>query len=71
MSPLATVIAAAALFSANRIFTWTMIGPVLLTILFVGSTRFTEQISLSKYPEYAQYQRRTSAVIPWFPKNLK
>ena len=47
---------------------WTIIGVVLLTILFVGSTRFTEEISSSKYPEYADYQRRTSAVIPWFKR---
>jgi steroid 5-alpha reductase family enzyme len=47
---------------------WTIAGVVLLSVLFVGSTRFTEQITLSKYPEYAEYQRRTSAVIPWFPR---
>jgi len=41
---------------------------VLLTLLFAGSTRFTESITLSKYPEYAAYQRRTSAVVPWRPK---
>ncbi|HEY7931080.1 MAG TPA: DUF1295 domain-containing protein [Acidimicrobiales bacterium] len=40
-------------------------GPVLLTLLFVGSTRFTEGISLRRYPEYAQHQKTTSAVIPW------
>jgi len=58
-------------YSASRLFTWTIIGPILLTILFIGSTRFTEQISVGKYPEYSQYQRRTSAVIPWFPKQNK
>ena len=44
---------------------WTIVGAVLLTLLFVGSTRFTEEITLSRYPEYAEYQRRTSAVVPW------
>ncbi len=44
-----------------------MLGAVLLTGLFIGSTRFTEQITLSKYPEYADYQKRTSMLIPWFP----
>jgi len=29
---------------------WSVIGAVLLTLLFVGSTRFTETITLSKYP---------------------
>ena len=48
---------------------WTVVGPVLLTLLFVGSTSFTEKISLSKYPEYAQYQRETSAIVPWVAKS--
>jgi len=43
---------------------WTLVGPILLTALFIGSTRFTEEISLSKYPEYANYQSRTSMLIP-------
>lgn len=47
---------------------WTIAGAVLLTLLFVGSTRFTESISRSRYPEYADYQRRTSAVVPWRPR---
>lgn len=53
--------------AARSIVEWTILGPVLLTLLFIGSTRFTEKISLSHYPEYARYQRSTSAVIPWFP----
>jgi steroid 5-alpha reductase family enzyme len=47
---------------------WTVLGAVLLTLLFAGSTRFTESISKSRYPEYADYQRRTSAVVPWWPR---
>jgi steroid 5-alpha reductase family enzyme len=46
----------------------TVIGAFLLTVLFVGSTIFTEQITRSKYPEYAEYQKRTSAIVPWFPR---
>jgi steroid 5-alpha reductase family enzyme len=57
--------------AAAGLFEWTIAGAVLLTLLFVGSTRFTEKITLSKYPEYADYQRRTSAVIPWFPRRRK
>jgi steroid 5-alpha reductase family enzyme len=49
---------------------WTVAGAVLLTLLFVGSTRFTESISVSRYPEYAGYQRRTSAVVPWPPRKV-
>jgi steroid 5-alpha reductase family enzyme len=48
---------------------WTVIGAALLSILFIGSTRFTEGISVSKYPEYREYQRRVSAVIPWMAKS--
>lgn len=44
------------------------IGALVLTGLFIGSTRFTEQISESKYPEYADYRRRVSALIPWPPR---
>jgi steroid 5-alpha reductase family enzyme len=41
------------------------LGALLLTFLFLGSTRFTESISASRYPEYAQYQARVSAQVPW------
>ena len=53
--------------AAGSLRQWTVIGAVFLTLLFIGSTRFTESITLSKYPKYARYQRRTSAVIPWRP----
>ncbi|MEZ4319918.1 MAG: DUF1295 domain-containing protein [Myxococcota bacterium] len=43
---------------------WTLAGPILLTLLFDGSTRFTEWITLSKYPEYAEYQRKTWRIVP-------
>ncbi|HKE64807.1 MAG TPA: DUF1295 domain-containing protein [Micromonosporaceae bacterium] len=55
--------------AAGSVLQWTVLGPVLLTLLFVGSTRFTESISLSRYPEYADYQEATSAVVPWFPRS--
>lgn len=42
----------------------TIIGAVLLTLLFIGSTIFTESISAGKYPAYANYQRATSMLIP-------
>lgn len=46
---------------------WTLAGPVLLTLLFDGSTRFTEWITASKYPAYTDYQRRVSRWLPWPP----
>ena len=45
-----------------------VVGAVLLTLLFDGSTRFTEAISLSKYPSYADYQRTVSRWIPLPPR---
>lgn len=46
----------------------TIIGPALLTVLFIGSTIFTESITASKYPAYAEYRRTTSMLIPWRPR---
>jgi steroid 5-alpha reductase family enzyme len=46
---------------------WTIAGPIVLTLLFHGSTNFTERITLSKYPSYADYQRTTSRLWPWPP----
>ncbi|GAA1852647.1 DUF1295 domain-containing protein [Microbacterium koreense] len=42
----------------------TIAGAILLTLLFIGSTIFTESISASKYPAYADYKRRTSMLVP-------
>jgi len=57
--------------AAGSLWQWTVIGPVLLVALFIGSTRFTEQISLERYPEYADYQARVSALVPWFPRRRR
>lgn len=44
---------------------WSLLGPLLLTLLFVGSTKFTEAITAEKYPQYKEYQK---SVWPIFPK---
>ncbi len=54
--------------AASSVLQWTVIGPLPLSLLFLGSTAFTESITKGKYPEYADYQRTTSAQIPWFPR---
>ncbi|MEP6481291.1 MAG: DUF1295 domain-containing protein, partial [Rhodoglobus sp.] len=54
--------------AAGSVLQWTVLGAVLLTALFIGSTIFTESITRSKYPEYADYQSRTSPIVPWFPR---
>ena len=56
--------------AAQSVLEWTVVGPILLTLLFVGSTRFTEKISRSKYPEYELFQRSTSAIVPWFAHSV-
>lgn len=56
--------------AAGSVLQWTVAGIALLLAVFIGSTSFTETISLSKYPEYADFQRTTSAVIPWFPRRV-
>lgn len=47
---------------------WTVVGAAVLTALFHSSTRFTEELSLAKYPSYAAYQARVSRLIPWFTR---
>jgi steroid 5-alpha reductase family enzyme len=55
--------------AAGSILQWTFVGAFLLTTLFIGSTIFTESITKSKYPEYADYQARVSAIIPFPPRH--
>lgn len=55
------------LFTVSSIgpLNWSMIGALLLIVLFLGSSAFAEEISASKYPEYARYRRTVSRFIPW------
>jgi steroid 5-alpha reductase family enzyme len=41
---------------------------VLLSLLFIGSTIFTESITAAKYPAYANYRRTTSMLVPLPPR---
>jgi steroid 5-alpha reductase family enzyme len=54
--------------AAGSLLQWTVLGAILLTTLFIGSTIFTESITRSKYPEYADYQSVTSPIVPWPPR---
>ena len=64
----ASAAAASGLGFWGGVVNWTIIGAVLLTILFIGSTIFTESITRSKYPAYADYRRRTSMLVPLPPR---
>ena len=44
-------------------------GPVLITLVFAGSSRFTEELTLAKYPSYASYQKTTSRLWPMPPRD--
>ncbi len=41
----------------------TIAGAVLLTVLFVGSTVFTEQISAARHPDFDDYRRTTPMLV--------
>ncbi len=43
---------------------WTGLGFLLLTGLFIESTRLTESISAAKYPGYREYQASTPKFVP-------
>lgn len=47
------------------VFNWSLLGSMLLILLFFGSTVFAESISKSKYPLYADYCEKVSCYIPW------
>lgn len=46
------------------IFNWTLIGPMFLILLFLGSSAFGEAVTNSKYPEYHLYLKQ---VFKYFP----
>lgn len=50
-------------------FNWSIIGMILLVLLFEGSSRFTETISSGKYAEYENYKQKVPKFIPQFFKS--
>ena len=48
---------------------WTLAGPVLLILLFTGSSDFTESISSKKYPEYSTYKQTVPRYFPFIKKS--
>ena len=46
------------------IINWSIIGALLLIVLFIGSSALAEEISGGKYPEYAQYCEQVSKFFP-------
>lgn len=46
------------------VFNWSIIGTVALVLLFTSSSKFTEKITASKYPRYAEYQDKVFKYLP-------
>ena len=61
-------VAASGLGFWGGVVNWTIAGAALLTLLFIGSTVFTESITAAKYPAYAEYRRTTSMLVPRPPR---
>jgi steroid 5-alpha reductase family enzyme len=47
------------------VINWSLIGALLLIVLFLGSSVFAEGISQRKYPEYARYRKEVSKFFLW------
>lgn len=47
---------------------WSVVGATLLIVLFKGSSDFSEAISASKYPEYANYQQSVPRFFPFLKR---
>ncbi len=56
-----------AVAATGRWLHWSMAGTVLLTLLFQGSTWFTERLTLAKYPAYSRYRTATPRFLPSLP----
>jgi len=52
----------------GTVLNWGLLGPLMLSLLFLGSTKFTENLSSQKYAAYASYKKQVSAIIPCFSK---
>jgi len=44
---------------------WSVMGAILLVLLFWGSSNFSESISKGKYPDYQDYQERVPRFVPF------
>jgi steroid 5-alpha reductase family enzyme len=51
--------------ASGQWFNWSVTGCLLLMIMFRESSKFSEETSASKYPEYAGYQQKVPRFIPF------
>jgi len=50
--------------ASGKLINPTIAGPVLLVLLFIGSTQLTEGISRGKYTDYERYQKEVPKFLP-------
>jgi steroid 5-alpha reductase family enzyme len=50
--------------ATGRLINWTLVGPFLLVLLFLGSSEMTESISRGKYPDYDTYRKDVPKFLP-------
>ncbi|RPI42538.1 MAG: DUF1295 domain-containing protein [Bacteroidetes bacterium] len=50
--------------ATGRWINWSVMGAILLVLLFWGSSSFSESISAGKYPGYSGYRKRVPRFIP-------
>lgn len=50
----------------SKLFNFTFLGPLLLNLLFLGSTTLAEIITSEKFESYKKYQQEVSRIIPLF-----
>ena len=51
--------------ASYNFFNWSMVGPLLIVFIFLGSSNLQEGISSKKYPEYSDYVNKVSKYIPF------
>jgi steroid 5-alpha reductase family enzyme len=54
--------------ATGRWINWSLTGAILLCLLFLGSSDFSEKISAGKYPAYRDYMQRLGRFVPNFSK---
>lgn len=47
-----------------KVFNWTIVGCLLLILLFLGSSTLAESISSKKYPKYEEYTKKVFKYLP-------
>jgi steroid 5-alpha reductase family enzyme len=52
--------------ATGRILNWSLAGALLLLLLFLGSSDFSEKISAEKYPSYKDYMQKVPRFWPFF-----